>query len=76
MIEPDAKPQRWLIKWIGWILMLSTTSLIGCTRHVVVGNFCDVYQVVDMPGEQSKRLDEIYKNRILKNELYEFENCP
>lgn len=56
--------------------MLSTTSLIGCTRHVVVGSFCDVYQVVDMPGEQSERLDEIYKNRILKNELYEFEKCP
>ncbi len=75
MIEPDARPLTWPVRLIRWTMILWLTSLTACTT-IVAGNFCDVYRVVDMPGEQAKRLDRKYQDRILSNEKFQFENCP
>lgn len=48
--------------------------LTGCTTKNV-GNFCDVYVEVDMDSKQATRLDRVYQERILANELYYFDNC-
>lgn len=48
-------------------------SLTGC--GTVAGDFCSVYQVVDMPGAQAAQLDRQYQERILANETYQFEHC-
>ena len=48
-------------------------SLTGCAT--VAGDFCDVYRVVDMPGSQAALLERQYQDRILANEVYQFEHC-
>ena len=50
-------------------------SLTACTKPVAIGDFCDVYTVVDIPGTQAAMLDRQYQERILTNELYQFEVC-
>lgn len=44
-------------------------------KSVVVGDFCDVYQVVDMPGSEAEKLGRKYQERILANELWSFNKC-
>lgn len=56
------------------MLIASLTSLTACTTRVV-GDFCDVYTVVDMTRIEAERLNEPYRSRILSNELYEYKMC-
>lgn len=55
-------------------MIIWLVSLTACTTSA--GNFCDVYTVVDMPGSEAVKLERKYQERILTNELYEYQNCP
>lgn len=55
-------------------MMIFLASLTSCTT--IVGDFCDVYTVIDMPDFEAKKLERQYQDRILANEKYEFKNCP
>lgn len=54
--------------------MLSFVSLTGCVTRVV-GDFCDVYTVVDMPGSEAAKIERQYRDIILANELHQFNEC-
>ena len=54
--------------------MISLLSLTGCVTRVV-GDYCDVYTVVDMPGSEAAKIERQYRTRILANELHQFNNC-
>lgn len=56
------------------LLTICLASLTGCAK-IVVGNFCDVYTVVDMPGSEAAKLERQYQERILANERYQFNEC-
>lgn len=64
-------------KWLGWMMMLSLLSLTGCTifERRSAGNFCDVYTVVDLPRSEAEKLERRYRDRILANELHQFQRC-
>lgn len=62
-----------LKKYVAWMTTIWCVSLTGCAT--VVGDFCSVYQVVDMPGAQAALLDRQYQERILANEVYQLERC-
>lgn len=53
-------------------MTLLLASLTACTTRVV-GDFCDVYTRVDMPGSEAQKLERKYQERILINELTYFE---
>lgn len=53
-------------------MMICIASLTGCT--IVSGNFCDVYNEVGMTGDQARKIDRVYAERILVNELM-YERC-
>lgn len=40
-----------------------------------VGDFCDAYTVVDMPGSEAVKIERRYQERILANELYQWRHC-
>ena len=50
-------------------------SLTACASSGA-GDFCDIYTVVDMPTAQAVRIDRVYQERILTNELYQIRHCP
>lgn len=54
--------------------MLSLLSLTGCGT-LGAGSFCDSYTVVDMPGSEAGKIERQYRDRILANERYQFDNC-
>lgn len=56
------------------MMIASLMSLTGCVTRVV-GDFCDVYTVVDMPSSEAAKIERQYRDRILANELYEFNEC-
>ena len=61
-----------------WMTTLSLLSLTGCgifDARKSVGNFCDVYTVVDMPSSEARKLERVYRDRILANERWEVERC-
>lgn len=43
-------------------------SLIGCTT-ISAGDFCESYTAVDMLGSEAAKLERVYQERILINEL-------
>lgn len=49
-------------------MMSLSLSLIGCTTKID-GSFCDLYTRVDMPGTEAKKLERMYQERVLANEL-------
>ena len=49
-------------------------SLIGCTT-AIDGSFCDLYTQVDIPGSEAQKLERMYQERVLANELV-YERCP
>lgn len=55
--------------------MICVTLLTGCMGNVA-GDFCAIYTVVDMPGDEAVKLERRYQERILANELYEARYCP
>lgn len=54
-------------------MTLLLASLTACTT-TIVGDFCDIYTKVDMPGSEAAKLERKYQERILINEL-KHEDC-
>lgn len=55
------------------MMIVLSLSLTACTT-TIVGDFCDIYTKVDMPGSEAQKLERKYQDRTLANELM-YEGC-